>query len=96
MLQPPAPSGQLPEGLSLFRPPSDETHDSAAHDEQSRAQAAGPGPGSGSDSMPEGSRRQYLRWTSQLQDRFLEAVQKLGGLELATPSRIAQLMQVNP
>ena len=42
------------------------------------------------------ARRQYLRWTPDLQDRFLDAVEKLGGLEMATPSRIALLMQVRP
>ena len=50
----------------------------------------------GSDSHPDAvmARRQYLRWTPELQERFLDAVEKLGGLEMATPSRIAVLMQV--
>ena len=50
----------------------------------------------GSDSHPDAvmARRQYLRWTPELQERFLDAVEKLGGLETATPSRIAVLMQV--
>jgi SHAQKYF class myb-like DNA-binding protein len=42
------------------------------------------------------ARRQYLRWTPELQERFLDAVEKLGGLEMATPSRIAYLMEVCP
>ena len=82
----------LPEGLSLFRRIYEESHGSAALEDPMRAVTAG----SGSDTAPDGSRRQYLRWTLQLQERFLEAVLKLGGLELATPSRIAQLMQVSP
>ncbi len=55
-------------------------------------------PTAGSDSHPDAvmARRQYLRWTPELQDRFLDAVEKLGGLETATPSRIAVLMQVLP
>ena len=98
MLQPPAASVQLPipEGLSLFRRVSEESHGSEALEDNMRAYIAAPSVGSGSDTAPDSSRRQYLRWTSLLQTRFLEAVLKLGGLELATPSRIAQLMQVSP
>ena len=35
-----------------------------------------------------------LRWTPELHKRFVDAVNRLGGLELATPKGIMQLMEV--
>ena len=67
---------------------------SGAHSEQGCQQNPGDVPGAREEPPLEGARRQYLRWTLQLQSRFLEAVKKIGGLKMATPLRIAQLMQV--
>ena len=36
-----------------------------------------------------------LRWTPELHKRFVDAVNRLGGLELATPKGIMQLMEVD-
>jgi SHAQKYF class myb-like DNA-binding protein len=47
------------------------------------------GGGGGSDG------KQRLRWTPELHKRFVEAVMRLGGLDLATPKGIMQLMGVD-
>ena len=41
---------------------------------------------------PQGTQR--LRWTPQLHKRFVEAVNRLGGLDLATPKGVMQFMEV--
>ena len=41
---------------------------------------------------PQGKQR--LRWTPQLHKRFVEAVNRLGGLDLATPKGVMQFMEV--
>lgn len=92
VIQPAAAAVQLPVPEPLILSPRQATSEDGVND--STAVQCGNAAGSGSDTMPDGSRRQYLRWTSQLQTCFLEAVSKLGGLEQATPSRIAQQMQV--
>ena len=41
-----------------------------------------------------GDGKMRLRWTPELHKRFVDAVNRLGGLELATPKGIMQLMEV--
>ena len=38
--------------------------------------------------------KQRLRWTPQLHRRFVEAVDLLGGLDMATPKGVMQIMEV--
>ena len=42
-----------------------------------------------------GDGKMRLRWTPELHKRFVDAVSRLGGLELATPKGIMQLMEVD-
>jgi len=42
-----------------------------------------------------GDGKMRLRWTPELHKRFVDAVNRLGGLELATPKGIMQLMEVD-
>ena len=48
---------------------------------------------SGANKGADGKSR--LRWTPELHKRFVDAVNRLGGLELATPKGIMQLMEVD-
>ena len=47
------------------------------------------------EALAGGEGKSRLRWTPELHKRFVDAVNRLGGLELATPKGIMQLMEVD-
>ncbi|KAK1397395.1 MYB transcription factor [Heracleum sosnowskyi] len=61
-------------------------------DEQNLAVAAAGGPPA--DNPSGGNGKQRLRWTSDLHDRFVDAIAQLGGPDRATPKGVLRVMGV--
>ncbi|KAK3003895.1 hypothetical protein RJ639_018845 [Escallonia herrerae] len=62
--------------------------------EQLAAVAALDEPAVGNSAPTEGSGKQRLRWTSDLHDRFVDAITQLGGPDRATPKGVLRVMGV--
>lgn len=58
------------------------------------ASSAAAASGSGSGSGSAGAGKQRLRWTSDLHDRFVDAITQLGGPDRATPKGVLRVMGV--